>query len=49
MNGHVDIFRMLLAAGADPYAVDENGDTPYSVAIEHGYPEIAWILLLAAQ
>ena len=35
-NGHTDIVKLLLDAGADKDVVDKYGDTPLHVAAENG-------------
>jgi len=38
-NGHDDVARLLLEAGADPTLPRDNGVTPLSIAGIKGYPE----------
>jgi ankyrin repeat protein len=38
-NGHTDVLKLLLESGADLYAINNDGNTPYSLALsnqEHG-------------
>ena len=39
-NGHKDIVKLLLQAGADPNIIDEDGNTPFSTAKQGGFHEI---------
>jgi hypothetical protein len=43
-KGYEDVVRLLLLAGADPSLVDEHGQTPISIAKQHGYDKIAKML-----
>ena len=40
----VNKARLLLEAGADPNAIDVDGDTPLDYALEHENPEMAALL-----
>ena len=43
-NGHEDIVRVLLEAGADPNVVDDWGHTPLYWALENGHVGVAELL-----
>jgi len=44
-NKRGKVIRMLLCKGADMTAVDQNGDTPLSVAAQQGYERMVLFLL----
>jgi ankyrin repeat protein len=44
LNGHVEVARTLLLAGADHSTADNAGDTPRQAAEEHGHPECVALL-----
>lgn len=44
MKGNVELVRLLLAHGADPYAMCE-GDTPFSTARQKGHDHICDVML----
>lgn len=46
-NGHADIVKVLLEAGANPSAYCENGWTPLSAATQLGHESVVNTLLLA--
>jgi ankyrin repeat protein len=43
--GHLEIVKLLLERGADVHAVNDEGETPYQVALQQGYREVAELLL----
>nr|XP_021185740.2 ankyrin repeat and sterile alpha motif domain-containing protein 1B isoform X2 [Helicoverpa armigera] len=45
LNGHRDIVRVLLAAGASPCMVDKKGATPLHLAAFNGDTEVCWMVL----
>ena len=47
-NGHVDVVRVLVEAGADINKT-RNGKTPLMIARQKKHPEIIHLLELAAQ
>ena len=46
-NGHVEVVRALLAAGADKHLADHNGYAAYSVSVEAPSSTAATRALLA--
>jgi ankyrin repeat protein len=44
-NGHLEVVRLLLAAGADVNAKSSNGDTAMMVAAGKGHTEVVQVLL----
>lgn len=46
-HGRPDMLRALLAAGADPLALNDYGEGPMSLAAKYGHPECVRILLEA--
>ncbi|MYK91841.1 MAG: hypothetical protein F4026_06840 [Synechococcus sp. SB0669_bin_8] len=48
-NGHTDIARLLLRAGASLTAEDDQGQTPFDLATEHGHDDLAQILKQSIQ
>lgn len=46
-NGAADWIRKLIAQGADVYAIDDVGYTPYDVAANNGHFECAYLLFAA--
>ena len=47
MRGHVDVARLLLAAGCDPDVPDIDGMTPLMIASQSGAVELLGLLLEA--
>ena len=47
MEGHMDVVRALLAAGADVNARNNYGDTPLHEASCHGHMDVVRALLAA--
>ncbi|CAM9638020.1 unnamed protein product, partial [Sphacelaria rigidula] len=45
-RGHVDMVDSLLAAGADPGSVDENGNSALHLACFYGNSEVVQLLLM---
>ncbi|KAG4399864.1 hypothetical protein GLYMA_08G315500v4 [Glycine max] len=43
-SGSLDCIRILLARGADRLQFDYHGNTPYTIALEHGHEECAALL-----
>ena len=39
-NGHAEVIKMLLAAGANKDAADKDGCTPLYIAAEDGHAEV---------
>lgn len=46
LNGHAEVARLLLAAGADPSIRDDEGDTPLALSIRNGDDATAELLRL---
>ncbi|KAL4819551.1 ankyrin repeat-containing domain protein [Aspergillus spinulosporus] len=44
-NGHTDVVRVLLKAGADPLPSTSNGGIPLVLAVQHGDEELLRLLL----
>jgi ankyrin repeat protein len=42
--GHTEVVRLLLAAGAHPWAKDKDGDTALKFAEESGHSEVVQVL-----
>ena len=47
-EGHLELVRLLLEAGAGQNAPNQHGSTPLIVAASTGHLEVAWALLEAA-
>ena len=48
-QGHAQVARLLLEAGADPALRDGDGKTPEDLANERGHAEVAELLRARAQ
>ena len=48
-HGHTEVARMLLDAGADPTAADENGKECLKMTQEAGKPEIEALVRKASE
>jgi ankyrin repeat protein len=48
MGGHVEVARLLLAAGADTEKADHGGGTALTYATDKGHEEIVQLLNQAA-
>lgn len=46
LDNHIELARLLLAAGADPNVCDEEGYSPLRICAQKGYLEMARLLLL---
>ena len=44
LKGNVEILNAIIARGADPQILDNDGKTPRDLSKEHGHPEIVKIL-----
>ena len=44
-NGHTDVVKLLLGAGAEPSKADGNGETPLHYVAKKGYGDVTKILL----
>jgi len=43
-EGHTEVVKTLLAAGADPAAVDKDGETAHQKAVDDGHDATAEVL-----
>ena len=43
-RGRDAVVELLLARGADPLAVDEEGRLPHDLALQHGHDKVAALL-----